>query len=234
MNSRSFNLHRDSSNSLTLSNVGELSWSWIPEKPYPSSEWERKFHSSLFTPSIKREIRHFLVVVVQWRQRNVQKSVIHVQSCCFANLNPLLFWSSRCRRRRRILRSPLFEVACSYSHRFYLLCCVLAIWRSPLRYCVQLQKRTVLGDKFTVITRNSKWRGLCSSCSEADSQLVCYPNRKTMVNNELLLFRRTNQERPSEQLLQHEWRSISTTKQSHDAMRDNTNPVLYTGQWCQG
>ena len=34
--------------------------------------------------STKREIRHF-VVVVQWRQRNVQKGVMHVQSSCFAN-----------------------------------------------------------------------------------------------------------------------------------------------------
>ena len=34
---------------------------------------------------IKREIRHFHVVVFQLRQRNVQKSVMHVQSCCFAN-----------------------------------------------------------------------------------------------------------------------------------------------------
>ena len=35
--------------------------------------------------------------------------MMHVQSCCFANLNLLLFWRSRChcRRRRRILRSPL-------------------------------------------------------------------------------------------------------------------------------
>ena len=104
----SFNLHRDSSNSITLSNVGEHFWSWIPEKPYPSSEWERKFHSSLLTSSIKCDIRHFLVVVVQWRQRNVQKSVMHVQSCCFANPNLLLFWSSCCRRRHRILRSFFF------------------------------------------------------------------------------------------------------------------------------
>ena len=37
------------------------------------------------TSSIKREIRHLLVVVVQWRQRNAQKSVMHVQSCCCAN-----------------------------------------------------------------------------------------------------------------------------------------------------
>ena len=30
-----------------------------------------------------------------------QKSVMHVQSCCFDNLNKLLFCRSRCRRRRR-------------------------------------------------------------------------------------------------------------------------------------
>ena len=32
-----------------------------------------------------------VLVVVQRRQRNVQKNVMHVQSCCFACLNPLLF-----------------------------------------------------------------------------------------------------------------------------------------------
>ena len=45
----------------------------------------------MFTFYIKREIRKFHVIVEQRRQRNVQKSVIHVQSCCFANLNLLLF-----------------------------------------------------------------------------------------------------------------------------------------------
>ena len=54
----------------------------------------------MFTLSTKREIRHFRVVVVQWRQRNVQKSVMHVQNCCFASLNLLLFCRSRWRRRR--------------------------------------------------------------------------------------------------------------------------------------
>ena len=39
----------------------------------------------VFPSSTKREFRHFHVVVVQRRQRNVQKSVMHVQSCCFAN-----------------------------------------------------------------------------------------------------------------------------------------------------
>ena len=42
----------------------------------------------MFTYSIKRarKIRKFHVAVVQRRLRNVQKSVMHVQSCCFANL----------------------------------------------------------------------------------------------------------------------------------------------------
>ena len=40
----------------------------------------------VFTFSTKREINYFHVVVVQWRQRNVQKNVMHVQSCCFASL----------------------------------------------------------------------------------------------------------------------------------------------------
>ena len=77
VNWRLSSLHRDSVNSLSLSNVGELSRSWIPKNHiYSSSEWERKFRSSLFTSSMKREIRHFHVVVMQYRQRNVHKSVI--------------------------------------------------------------------------------------------------------------------------------------------------------------
>ena len=65
--------------------------------------------SSLKTPAWEatttREIWYFHVVVVQWRQRNLQKSVMHLQSCCFANLNLLFFCRSRWRRRRRCLSS---------------------------------------------------------------------------------------------------------------------------------
>ena len=43
-----------------------------------------KFRRCLFTSSIKHKSKHFHVVVVQKRERNVQKSVMHVQSCCFA------------------------------------------------------------------------------------------------------------------------------------------------------
>ena len=57
--------------------------------------------------STKREIKHFHVVVVQWRLKNVLKSVMHVQSCCFVNLNLLLCSCScsRCLRRRCCLSS---------------------------------------------------------------------------------------------------------------------------------
>ena len=54
-----------------------------------------------------RKWNYFHVVVVQRRLRNVQKSVMHVQSCFFANLNLVLFCRSRCRRRRRCLSSLL-------------------------------------------------------------------------------------------------------------------------------
>ena len=53
------------------------------------------------------------MAVVQGRLRNVQKSVMHVQSCCFANQNLLLFSRSRCRRRRHctsLLKLPNSEV----------------------------------------------------------------------------------------------------------------------------
>ena len=61
----------------------------------------------MFASSTKREIRYFHVEDVQWRQKNMQKSVMHVQSCCFAYLNLFLFCRSRCRRCRRWLSSLL-------------------------------------------------------------------------------------------------------------------------------
>ena len=45
---------------------------------------ENSIRHRLFTSSIKLEIRHCHVLVVKARQRNVQKSVMHVQRFCFA------------------------------------------------------------------------------------------------------------------------------------------------------
>ena len=61
----------------------------------------------MFPSSTKREMRQFHVVVVQRQQRNVQESVMQVQSCCFACLNLSLFCRSRCRRRLRVVNSLL-------------------------------------------------------------------------------------------------------------------------------
>ena len=71
---------------------------------YRSPGKEKEIRCLVFTSSTKREIRHFHVVVVQWWQK---KSLTHVQSCCFANLNLLLFWRSRWHRRHRCLSSLL-------------------------------------------------------------------------------------------------------------------------------
>ena len=49
---------------------------------HQSSGKEKERCCFLFPSSTKREIRQFRVVVVQRRQRNVQKNVMHVQSCC--------------------------------------------------------------------------------------------------------------------------------------------------------
>ena len=52
--------------------------------PYSSSEREIKFRCCLITFSIKNDISHLLIIVVQKRQNKVQKSVMPTQSCCFA------------------------------------------------------------------------------------------------------------------------------------------------------
>ena len=72
-----------------------------PKGPYVCSEMEKQNFCAVLTYSIKRarEIRKFHVAVVQQRLRYVQKSVMHVQRCFFANLNLLFFavHSPRCK-----------------------------------------------------------------------------------------------------------------------------------------
>ena len=79
---------------------------------HQSSGKEKESCCLVFPSSTKREIRQFHVVVVQRQKRNVQKSVMHVQSCCFACLNLLLFCRSRCRRRHRYVNSLFSSKQC--------------------------------------------------------------------------------------------------------------------------
>ena len=68
------------------------------KRPYKSSgkEKEKESHCLAVTYSTKREIKTFHVVVEQRRQRNVQESVLHVQS------------RSRSRHRRRCLNLLIY------------------------------------------------------------------------------------------------------------------------------
>ena len=75
---------------------------------YLTSHKEKENYSCfVFTSFIKGDIRKFHVEVLQWWQRNFQKSLLHVQRCCAVNLNLLLFCRSRCRRCRRCLKVML-------------------------------------------------------------------------------------------------------------------------------
>ena len=67
---------------------------------------EKESRRLVFTSFKKREIRQFYVVVVQWRPNYVQKNVMLVESCCFANLSQLRLCRSRWRHRRRCLIKP--------------------------------------------------------------------------------------------------------------------------------
>ena len=68
----------------------------MPKGRYPSLEKEKENFCVVLTYVIKwaSEIRKFHVAVVQQRLKNVQKSLMHVQSFSFANLKLLLFFAA--------------------------------------------------------------------------------------------------------------------------------------------
>ena len=100
VNLRACNLYPDYSNSFILSNASELFLSRIS-----SLERERNCSCRLFTPSIKREIRHFPVVYRAVTAKKCTKKRDARAELLFCLFNLLLFWRSRCRRRRGILKS---------------------------------------------------------------------------------------------------------------------------------
>ena len=135
VSSHCFKLNRSYSVSFNLSNVGEIFW-------VESQRTVFKFRKRKLTllcwvyqlPAIKQalEIRKFHVAVEQWRLRNVQKSVLHVQSCCFDNINLLLSNCSRCpcscrsRFNSLLLWSTNFATMVTWRHTSSLYCnCIL-------------------------------------------------------------------------------------------------------------
>ena len=104
MDALSFKLHRSYLILFNLSNAGEI---FGVESEMTVSQFRKNSENVrvVFSYSMKRvrEIRKFHVAIMQKRS----KSVIHVQSCCFSNVNVRIFCCSRCRRRHRCLSSPL-------------------------------------------------------------------------------------------------------------------------------
>ena len=74
-----FAFFQSSSRLLEVTNFVKCRWTLLklnPYESYPTSERERKFHRRLCASPVKREIRPFHGVVVQWGQRKVQKRVM--------------------------------------------------------------------------------------------------------------------------------------------------------------
>ena len=83
--SHHFKLSRDYPISSCYLKEGDFGWSWREGNALKFGQQMVEFIALPFPFPSKLRIWSFHVVVVQWRQRNVPKSVMHVQSCCVAH-----------------------------------------------------------------------------------------------------------------------------------------------------
>ena len=110
-----FKLYRSSFMSCNSSNVFNIFYSWILTDCNKVQEKKKKVAVLRSDPPQNVKLGIFASLGSRAvMTRKVQKSVMHVQSCCFANLNLLLSWCSRWRRRRRCLCAL---IAIDYSSR---------------------------------------------------------------------------------------------------------------------
>ena len=100
-----FALHRCYSVSFNLSYVGEIFW--IESERTVFEFRKLRPRNFLCCVDLLMKLGKFHVAVVQRWLKNVQKSVMHEQSCFFANINLLLFCHSRCLYRRCCLSTLL-------------------------------------------------------------------------------------------------------------------------------
>ena len=111
------------------------------------------------------EIRKFHVAGVQWRQRNEQSSMMHMQICCFVNKNLLLF-----------CRSPSVTGRCRW------LCChpeiVLPWWRDVTR----LLSMDSMNNRKCTTNFPSTWLANRQWLFKQDNHGV-YPNPGTQVGD---------------------------------------------------
>ena len=93
MTLRSFKLNRVYLDPLNMSNLGDFSF-------YSGSKRWREIRRSMSTSSIKRQIRRFHVVVVQWTLKKCTKKGDVRAELLLLSLKLLIFWIRRCGRRR--------------------------------------------------------------------------------------------------------------------------------------
>ena len=101
-----------------MSNVGKPFWGWILKDCIKVREKKKGSHCLVFTSATKCEIRHFQVVVVQWRQRSEQKSGCMSKIIVLLIYYLLLFWPSHCCRHQHP-HYFWFAAILSCSHSLY-------------------------------------------------------------------------------------------------------------------
>ena len=87
-----------------LFHLTQCLWCWQiflelnSKRLYLSSEKKILNRFLVFTSFVRHEIRMFHVIILQQWQRNVEKSVMYMQTCCLANLYLLLscYYCCRC------------------------------------------------------------------------------------------------------------------------------------------
>ena len=142
MNSRFFKLCCVYSNLPKMSNVGVFPWSWfLGDLTHVLRE--RKIPRRLFTPYLTREIRHFHVVVVQWRQRNVPTKHNARAKLLYCLSKPIAFSTFSLLSLPAFLKLPTFlnNVTCAIA--------------SPSDWSVRM-KETILQELFTLQTQKRR------------------------------------------------------------------------------
>lgn len=115
--------------------VDELSLGWILRTLNVQVEKEKKFHCRLFTSSIMWKIRHFCIMGIHWRQRDVQKKCATWAELlfCFKSIHLLMYlMPSRC------------TGYCTVPWAFYITCILLSLLQLCQKKCLSLLNSSYL------------------------------------------------------------------------------------------
>ena len=139
-NLRPFKLHRVYLEPLNSSNVRDFSWSWILKGFYPCSNREGKICRSMSTPSTKRRIGRFHVVVLKWTSKKRTKKCDARAEQLFCSENQSLLkvlnsaWAARVSARCICIDAGHVSENALYSRTFtngHLSTTVTSLQRSP-------------------------------------------------------------------------------------------------------